>query len=528
MIPIVRQAGIVLLILGGFVCIARPQEKNPEPGIGPGARIFVTKCYPAQGKLSDADFQQLADAGFTVVVNRWVFDYPEYSRKAAKVGLDVMSWGYGMVAAEKPEQSIVTREGKTISKYPPCDPEGWKKISDLLYQRAELSRKQPNVKGAVLDFEVYSKNKTDGYCESYDDRTFTSFLRSCGMAIPESLLLPEKRREYLVKKGLLKKFIRYQYNQVASEVKAIRKRLDAINPRFQIGVYGWGALIDAVLENITSQSAPVIRMDAVAYGRTIYSSAFAGGYDANEPDRRGLRWSLCETVKRRNNAASKGYPIVYLAGHYPQSPGPADGTAYKFTVRQSFNSAAYADGYWIWTDWKAPKSWPSKQAWIDAMMKYWQEANTALDKGNFTWSSRQDNQVCDPQITLPLSIVTKNEIKATFWHPITGKKYTNQNQQDILPNKDYSNSISGKKIIIRNKHIEIRDTANGGTKKIHVGKALHGFAVGDVDTVPGDELVTLNDGWVKYWDIDSGACLLRFFVGSDQKNVSLIYGKKIL
>jgi hypothetical protein len=39
--------------------------------------------------------------------------------------------------------------------------------------------------------------------------------------------------------------------------------------------------------------------------------------------------------------------------------------------------------------------------------------------------------------------------------------------------------------------------------------------VADVDTVAGNELVTLNAGWVRYWDYPSGAPLLRFWVGHD-------------
>jgi hypothetical protein len=44
---------------------------------------------------------------------------------------------------------------------------------------------------------------------------------------------------------------------------------------------------------------------------------------------------------------------------------------------------------------------------------------------------------------------------------------------------------------------------------------LRALVIGDVDAVAGNELVTLNAGWVQYWDYPSAAPLLRFWVGHD-------------
>jgi hypothetical protein len=83
--------------------------------------------------------------------------------------------------------------------------------------------------------------------------------------------------------------------------------------------------------------------------------------------------------------------VIYLAGHYPQSPGPKD--QYKFTAKQAFQSAAFGEGYWIWTDWKAPKPWTDKREWYDAMMDYFGKANAALDAKDWKWAKNEPSTV---------------------------------------------------------------------------------------------------------------------------------------
>ena len=57
---------------------------------------------------------------------------------------------------------------------------------------------------------------------------------------------------------------------------------------------------------------------------------------------------------------------------------------------------------------------------------------------------------------------------------------------------------------------------------IVVGDKLHDMAVGDVDCIQGPELVTLNDGWVKIWDVPSQTQILRFHVGEDWQDIALL------
>jgi hypothetical protein len=396
----------------------------------------------------------------------------------------------------------------------------------MIVDQARLSLKCPNLKGAALDFEIYDENRTDGFCESYDDAAFVAFHREMGKPVPSPLPPAAERRAYLDKQQILALYIESQARRVGEQARKLRKAIDAINPDFQIGVYGWGAFKESVMRGVAAERAPVLDLDATLYGRTIWSNAFEGGYDANEPDRTALKWSLVTASEMSRKARQRDYPAVLLAGHYPQSPGPKDGSQFKFTVRQSFNSAAYADGYWIWTDWWLPEPWTDKQAWIDAMMAYWTEANAALDAGDWTWASRQPVQNEDPKATPPQVILTTDGKNVLAWDALTGQRITtsaalewpDEDRKPVLPDK-------------RTLHIQGWDIkAMGGGKPVmtfHVGHGVRAFAVGDVDAIAGPELVTLNAGWVKTWDPETASQLLRFRVGSDQTDVRVVDGSDV-
>ena len=340
-----------------------------------------------------------------------------------------------------------------------------------------------------------------------------------GSCDPDPLTPVAQRWAYLKKFGVLGLYVDYQYKLVAEQARTLREKVDAINPEFQIGVYAWGVLLEAVKENVATARSPVLDISAMTYGRTVYSREFEGGYNANEPDRTGLKWSLVTAAKMARAARRRSYPAVMLAGHYAQASGPADGTQYRFTARQAFNSAAYADGYWIWTDWHVPKPWKSKQEWIDAMMAYFGQANAALDAGDFSWSGRQADQIPDPKATKPLTILTTGGKQTWAWDPITGSKAEVHSDPDI---KRTPAEIDGKRLRINGHDVEVVDPeAKTVLRKFRSGHGVRAVAVGEVDGLPGREIVTLNAGWIKIWDPDSGVMLLRFHVGGNQKRLQL-------
>ncbi|MCC6422299.1 MAG: hypothetical protein IT447_02380 [Phycisphaerales bacterium] len=486
--------------------------------VGAGARLFVTKTYPGHGRLSEKDFRQLADAGFTVVVNMWLEDVPGYCMGASKAGLAAMTWNLGMADAEKDDQvdRTVTYQGKTTRYTLPYSPAGWAKVTAQIAEQAKLSRTYTNFKGALLDFEIYDANSTEGFCETYDDATFAAFFREMGKPVPNPLPQADQRRDYLNKQQVLALYIESQARRVGEQARNLRRAIDAINPSFQIGVYGWGAFKETIMRNVATDRAPVLDLDATLYGRTIWSNAFEGGYDADEPDAKGLKWSLVTAAEMSRDARHRGYPAVLLSGHYPQSPGPKDGTQFRFTVRQSFNSAAYADGYWIWTDWTQPQPWADKQQWIDAMMVYWTQANAALDAGDWTWSSRQEDSVANPKATAPKFIMTTDGKTVLAWDPMTGKRIDTDKPLTWAA----VNPSAGKaKSKLRIAGWSLRSIESTSVMPYEVGHGVRAMAMGDVDRQDGEELVTLNGGWIKIWDTTSMCQLLRFYVGAEQTDV---------
>jgi len=237
-----------------------------------------------------------------------------------------------------------------------------------------------------------------------------------------------------------------------------------------------------------------------------------------------LKWSLVTAAEMSREARRRNYPAVLLSGHYPQSPGPKDGTQFRFTVRQSFNSAAYADGYWIWTDWTQPEPWTDKQQWIDAMMAYWSQANAALDAGDWTWSSRQDDSVTNPKSTAAKIILTTDGKTTTAWDPSTGKPL----KLDQPLEWPRINPSAGKaKSKLRIAGWSLRSTESASAAPYEVGHAARAMAMGDVDRQEGDELVTLNGGWIKIWDPASRCELLRFYVGPEQQQIAIVDHKSI-
>jgi len=470
---------VVLAFLGAWLVPATAFASQP---IQAGDRLFMTKVYPGHGRLSTQDFQQIADAGFDVAVNVWVEDLPAYAGGAADVGLKVMTWNLGTVTASGADQTLNPLGLPTNFTRPTSD-YAWNQIQQTLVDYATFSLTQPAMSGAILDFEIYGENGGYGFSESYDNYSFNQFMTAkYGFApsIPAS-----QRRSLLSTLGQLDAYIADQYQQVANRVAGIRQAIDAINPDFTIGVYGWGNLIGAVRQASTSTRAPVLFLDARTYAR----GPWPYSDHANTPDRQALKESLIIDHQYRNLESQADYPMIYMAGHYPHAEGPADGSQYRFTVRQAFNSEAYAaDGYWIWTDWWLPPPWEDKQAWIDAMMDYFAQANAALDAGDFTWANRQVDSITDPAATDPLVILTTDGKSVTAWHPISGVAGRVEVDQSVLDQLSWL-----------------------------------GFVVGDVDTLAGNELMRLTaDGWVKIYDPSSNAQLLRFFVGTDQKALALV------
>lgn len=393
------KIGLFSLALGAFCFVSvgvGTARAEPAPRADNDWRIFVDKAHPARGRLNAADFKQLADAGFTHAVCRWsadaqgkAIDIGDYARLAAASGLGVYKWDYGLVNATESTTRHLNRLGKETRYTSPLDPAAWQELNRKLTDYARLSLTAPNFKGVLLDFEIYGGNKTDGFSESFDDRSLRLFMDELGYDSTIELPAVDKRKSWLENRQWYQLYIGWHLEKIARNVRELRTAIDAINPQFQFGVYGWGVLTTPYIQELATLQAPVLVLNAMTYGRSAYSNAFEGGYDGDRPDRAGLQWSL-ETVKNGIKSAHQRYDnVIFLAGHYPQSPGPADGTQFKFTARQAYQSALFGEGYWIWTDWITPKPWTDRREWYDAMIAYFGRANAAVIAKDTAWLEQE-------------------------------------------------------------------------------------------------------------------------------------------
>ncbi len=522
MLKPLKWPGFLSLLFAALIQPPILAQQASEQSVGPGARLFVTKAYTSRDNLVADDFRQLADAGFTVAVKRWVMsDDAAYVDGAADAGLAAMIWRSGLVDADDDTDRTITHKGDATRYRLPFSRAAWQEVIDDAAMLAKLSLDKPALKGLILDFEIYDRKKTDGFCESYDDQTFVDFLKLYHHPAPDPLPEAKDRRAFLQGKGIAGLFVDHQVRLTAERVKQLRRTLDAINPRFQLGIYGWGVMVPAILEESATPEAPVLQLSAMTYGRTIYSSAFEGGYDGQAPDRPSLKWSLTTVAKEVADARSRSYPVVALGGHYPQSPGPEDGTQHRYTARQAFNSAAYGDGYWIWTDAYTPGAYASREAWIADMMAGFNKANAALDANDWMWSSRQVDPIPDPAATEPLRVLTRDAGgNATVWNPLTGLPEGSAGEAG--PEPAASGSAGAPAVRVSGWQVGWVDGETGTARAITVGHGIRGAAFGDVDGVAGDELVTLAAGWVRIWDPASQAELLRFNVGPAARELELV------
>src|SRR5690606_33510644 len=89
----------------------------------------------------------------------------------------------------------VTYEGKTTRYVLPYSAQGWNQITQEVVSLAQKSLASPNFKAALLDFEIYDPNKTNGFAESYDDSSFDDFFRQRGTSTPQVAV--SQRRDWL-------------------------------------------------------------------------------------------------------------------------------------------------------------------------------------------------------------------------------------------------------------------------------------------------------------------------------------------
>ncbi len=55
-------------------------------------------------------------------------------------------------------------------------------------------------------------------------------------------------------------YVQYQARMVEDRVRKLRTAIDGVNPDFQIGVYGWGSMSEALMRSVATARARVLDM----------------------------------------------------------------------------------------------------------------------------------------------------------------------------------------------------------------------------------------------------------------------------
>ena len=307
-------------------------------------RILVDKVvsHETRPNVTNDQVREIADAGFNVIVPRWGGDNLVIVRHGATLaqrnGIRYMPWIRASAYTQDPARMMVWRDGVVGTKalYSPNCEELWKKITELLEAHARLSRSIPSLVGTFLDFENYDTHGGYGHCYdlSYDELILDRFSKFANIEIPR--LQPRDRYPWLVEHNHHDEFEKFQIGEWKRRCRALRDRIDAINPSFQLAVYpvpGPRFLEEAAYRNWSTRAAPLILADAATYGPPM---RFVKHKAALRENRRKLLDHISYVRKL-------GIPFQYVGGVDPiVDPGNPE-----FHGKNADMIASVGDGYWV-------------------------------------------------------------------------------------------------------------------------------------------------------------------------------------
>jgi hypothetical protein len=283
---------------------------------------------------------EIKAAGFNVVVPRIGADDNERVERAARMalseGLFYMPWIRGTRAfTGDVSQRATASNGQVGSLASPNSDVLWDYWQDRVLFYAELSRTVPSVLGVFLDFENYDKVKIGGgmcYTLSYDEPILRRFAASRDIPFPATM--PEDRAAWLEEQGLTKAFEDFQVNEWRARARALREKVDEVNPTFQFVVYPAGHSLfirEAVWREWHTERAPLIMAEVDTYWRHAF------GLDE------ALRKNAEILEKRRAELDAVDPTIRYMAGLDPVVSGANP----EFEGKSAVMGAEITNGYWV-------------------------------------------------------------------------------------------------------------------------------------------------------------------------------------
>jgi hypothetical protein len=340
-------------------------------------RVLVDKVIMAANGwvMTDQHVKWIADAGFNVVSprlgNEDMAEVRKIATLAGKHGIFHMPWMRGTMIA-KGKCRLVWADGKEQELASPNSDELWDWMTGLIVNYARISVDCPALMGVFLDYENYSPG-SEGNCYdlSYDSKIMADFAQARGLKLPD--LPPAQRAPWLKQHKLDKAFEAFQVGQWRLRCRTLRRKVDAINPKFQFCVYqapGTKFIIEGIYPEWATKAAPLILADPWIYGRP---AGLMPHTEALEANRKILRDNLAF-------ARSKHIPMMYMGGIDPAVRG-ADP---EFSARNAAMSAFETDGYWIF--YEGPTF---GQPDHEAYWSWFTRANRAIAKGQWRFQSRK-------------------------------------------------------------------------------------------------------------------------------------------
>ena len=289
--------------------------------------ILVDKVFQPEEKWVTKEWmvQATAEAGFNVLSPRAGFDRMDEVRQVtawcAKYGIYYMPWMRGSLAVSKGEKAdgkrIVWANGAEQEVWSPNADEFWDWTNRYILEYARISAENEHLMGVFLDYENYAKGKQGNlHPLSYDDIILRKFAEAQNIQIPT--LEPAKRKTWLDEQGLHEKFSAFQIDYWRAKCRALRKAIDAINPKFQFCIYpapGTLFMVQATYPEWSTAQAPLILADASTYGRP--------GRLITEQD--ALVKNQQKLERNREIPKQAGIPFIYTGGIDPVVRGARPG-----------------------------------------------------------------------------------------------------------------------------------------------------------------------------------------------------------
>lgn len=370
-----KRIGLVLAMCtaSGISLGAEPVATRDQLGRDVKFRIMVDKVMQPVAKWTTEEWmvRETAEAGFNVYSPRRGFDdlgaVRQVTEWCRKYGIYHMIWMRGTRNAPAGSQAdgkrVVWASGNEQLLWSVNSDEFWDWTTRYIEQYARISANNPHLIGVFLDYENYAKGKQGNlYSLGYDDIILAMFAKARGIELPELELA--QRAPWLKEKGLHDAFEEYQVAHWRERCRTLRKRVDAIDPKFQFCLYpapGTPFMVRGCYPEWATENAPLILGDASTYGR---ASRFMPQSGALGENRNRL-------MTRVGVPGESGIPFIYTGGIDPVVKG-ADP---EFCGKNALLCAATTDGYWVFYEGpKYEKDHPDYFKWFT-----W--ANKAMDEG---------------------------------------------------------------------------------------------------------------------------------------------------